>query len=257
MSCRLWPTPRRFAPLFRPYVVTGRLNTTVLRRLPDELRWNTRRQGTPTCGEPSTFGRCVTTAEKSGIYTVAALQKTGPTGFLRRCTAPHSPANDTSRSTSTFLTQAVEQRASATHLHPILMDQRAVTPLAEVPPTQEGETKGAVSGGEVVLRRKNENPLTTHRRTKDQDSRRAHSPTRRSNADMIRQRADSHTARCPPDIAKPAVNKTTPSSRRPPTGTSRDTTPRQTRNSKTNTSYMQLFTDGVDVVALIDAGADC
>ncbi|KAH6923521.1 hypothetical protein HPB50_002143 [Hyalomma asiaticum] len=61
----------------------------------------------------------------------------------------------------------------------------------------------------------------THRCIKNQGSRCAHSPTLRSNANMIPQCDDSHTARRPPDITKPAVNKTTTtSSRRPSMRTS-------------------------------------
>ena len=62
-------------------------------------------------------------------------------------------------------------------------------------------------------------------------------------------------------MPKPAINKTTTTtvttrSERPPTRTSRDTTPRRTRNSRTTTSDVQLSIDGFDVVALVDTGAD-
>lgn len=59
-------------------------------------------------------------------------------------------------------------------------------------------------------------------------------------------------------MTKPAAEKTTMTthSARPSTRASRDTTPRRTRNSRKAASDVQLSIDGLDVVALIDTGAD-
>lgn len=150
MSRRLWPTPLLFAPLALPYLVARSLITTVLHRPPDHLRCNTRHQGRPTCGEPPTVVRCVTTAAKPVTSTVAApIDNSACEASLSTHRAP-CPANYRARSMSTYLRLAVNQPASAVHRHPTETDQRApaatLTSHVEGPPAQEGETKSSSFG---------------------------------------------------------------------------------------------------------------